>query len=366
MPTTATKSKSPAAKSKSAAAEAAATTAHPGTAGSVPIAAPAGATSSTVYGVSDPDLLTQSAAVQAQQLEAMKAMGVTSVRLEANWYWGEPESGSFNWTPIDMAVSAIEKAGLSADLLIDGCPPWAAASGAGGTQYAEPASAAQFASWAGAVAARYAPKGVNYFEIWNEPNLAVFWQPKPDPAAYSADLKAAYTAIKSADPSSVVLSGGLAPAEDDGSNYDPRTFLQDMYADGAGGSFDGLGFHPYSYPDSPDTVTTWSGWSMMAETSPSLRSIMAANGDSGKKIWITEYGAPTSGPNSVGESGQSTDLVQAISQVKQLSWVGSFYIYTWADLSTLPADQNGFGLVSEAHAQKPAYSAVAAALSAGG
>jgi hypothetical protein len=366
MPTTATKSKSPAAKSKTATAKAGATTAHLGTTAPAPIGAPAASATSTVYGVSDPDLLTQSAAVQVQQLEAMKAMGVTSVRLEANWYWGEPESGTFNWAPLDGVVASIQQVGLSADLLIDGSPPWASVSGTQSTQYAQPASSAQFATWAGAVAARFGPKGVNYFEIWNEPNLAVFWQPKPDPAAYTADLKAAHAAIKSADPSAVVLSGGLAPAENDGTNYDPRTFLQDMYADGAEGSFEELGFHPYSYPDSPDTVTTWSGWSMMSDTSPSLRSIMAANGDSGKKIWITEYGAPTSGPNSVGESGQSTDLVQAINQVKQRSWVGSFYIYTWADLSTLPAEQNGFGLVSDAHAQKPAYSAVAAALSAGG
>ena len=33
----------------------------------------------------------------------------------------------------------------------------------------------------------------------------------------------------------------------------------------------------------------------MYQTSPSIRSIMVANGDSAKKIWITEFGAPTSG-----------------------------------------------------------------------
>lgn len=331
------------------------------------VTAPPVTGTATVFGVSDPDLVTQSSAVQVEQLQAMKAMGVTSVRLEANWYWGQPTgAGSFVWGSIDAAVASIQKVGLTADLIIDGCPPWAAVSGAPNTQYAQPASSAQFATWAGAVAARYGSKGVRYFEIWNEPNLAVFWQPKPDPAAYSADLKAAYAAIKAADSSAVVLSGGLAPAEDDGTNYDPRTFLQDMYTNGAGGSFDELGYHPYSYPDSPNTVASWSGWSMMNDTSPSIRSIMTANGDSGKKIWITEYGAPTSGPNSVGETSQSTDLVQAITQARKSTWIGSLYIYTWADLSTLPATENGFGLLTEANSQKPAYGAVAAALGANG
>lgn len=331
------------------------------------IGATVAASSGTVYGIADPDdLFTQSASVQVQELEAMKAMGATSIRLNASWYWGQPNGpGSFDWTVFDQAVASIQKADLSADMIIDGCPPWAAASGAKGA-FAQPASSAAFATWAGAVAARYGTKGVRYFEIWNEPNISDFWSPKPDPAAYTADLKAAYTAIKAVDPSAIVLSGGLAPADDNGTNYNPRTFLQDMYADGAESSFDGLGFHPYSYPDSPDTVASWSGWSMMADTTPSLRSIMTKNGDSGKKIWITEYGAPTSGPNSVGETGQSTDLVQAISQIRKLDWIGSFYIYTWRDLCALPADQDGFGLLTDTGVQKPAYSAVAAALSAVG
>ena len=160
----------------------------------------------------------------------------------------------------------------------------------------------------------------------------------------------------------MVISGGLAPAVNSATSYDPRTFLEDMYADGAQGSFDGIGDHPYCYPASPDEFESWSGWSLLSGTTPSLRSIMVANGDSAMKIWITEFGAPTSGPNSVGETGQSDQLVQAISQVKQLSWVRSFYIYTWADLSFLSADEDGFGLLTDDGAHKPAYAAVSAAL----
>jgi hypothetical protein len=332
-----------------------------------PVRSTAASATAVVYGISDPELPSENATVQAGQLKAMKAMGITSVRVDANWNSGQPSSAdSYNWAPLDETVASIQQAGMSADLIIDGCPRWAAVSSAAGDQFAQPASAAQFATWAAAVAARYRSKGVKYFEIWNEPNLAVFWAPKPNPAAYTSDLKAAYTAIKAVDPTAVVLSGGLAPADNDGTNDDPRTFLAAMYADGAKGSFDGLGFHPYSYPDAPDTETSWSGWSMMSQTSPSIRSIMTANGDSAKKIWITEYGAPTSGPNSVGVAGQSTDLAQAISQVQKLGWIGSLYIYTWSDSSSLQADQNGFGLLTADNVKKPAYSTVASALASAG
>jgi polysaccharide biosynthesis protein PslG len=324
-----------------------------------PVAAISGA---TAYGFSAPELLLNSS-TQSSDLKAMKAVGATSVRVEANWYGMQPNGPSDNdWAPLDQVIAAIQAAGLTADLVIDGCPSWAAVSSAQGNSFAQPASPAQFATFAGSVAARYGSKGVSSFEIWNEPNISQFWAPKPDPAAYTADLVAAYAAIKAVDQSAVVLSGGLSPATDTSTSYDPRTFLSDMYADGAKGSFDGVGDHPYTYPLSPDDNNAGSAWSQMSQTSPSLRSIMTANGDSAKRIWITEYGAPTSGSSSVGETAQSTDLVEAISQVKQLSWIGSFYIYTWTDLSSLAATDNGFGLLTEDNTQKPAYAAVAAAL----
>ena len=61
---------------------------------------------------------------------------------------------------------------------------------------------------------RYYGKGAKYFEIWNEPNNPAFWSPTPNPAAYTADLKAAYTAIKAVAPSAMVITASLAPAAD--------------------------------------------------------------------------------------------------------------------------------------------------------
>jgi hypothetical protein len=313
----------------------------------------------TAYGFSADELEAWAPSKQVQQLEAMKTTGATSVRLDANWYWGQPDGPvSYDWTPLDHVIASIQKAGLSAEMIIDGCPRWAAVSGAQGSDFAQPASSAAFARWAAAVAKRYGDKGAKYFEIWNEQNNPEFWAPKPNPAAYTADLKAAYIAIKAVDPSAVVISGGLAPELNSPKSYAPLTFLEDMYADGAEGSFDGVGFHPYSYPADPDRDIPASAWSQMSLTSPSIRSIMAANGDSAKKIWITEFGAPTSNAaTNVSDANQSDELVQAISQVKELNWVGSLYIYTWEDL---PDD--GFGLLTVNGAQKPAYAAVLAAL----
>jgi polysaccharide biosynthesis protein PslG len=316
------------------------------------------------FGVADPTLITLTAAQQASRLAAMKAVGVTSVRVDANWDWvqyGGPSK--FDWTQLDQAVNSIRAAGMTADLIIDGCPSWAAPAGTSGDSAPPPASPAQYATWAADVATRYVPKGVGTFEIWNEPNNAGFWQPQANAAAYTANLVAAYAAIKKVDPAAFVISGGLAPEVTDGSNIAPVDFLTAMYAHGAKGSFDALGYHPYCYPALPNTYESWSGWCQMAETSPSIRSVMSSNGDSAKQIWITEIGAPTGGPDGVGNAAQATALTQAIANAKTTSWIGAFYIYTWQDSGTDEStDQDWFGLLTAAGSAKQSHTAVATAL----
>lgn len=168
----------------------------------------------------------------------------------------------------------------------------------------------------------------------------------------------AYSAIKAVDPSAFIISGGLAPEATDGTNYSPVDFLKALYADGAKGGFDALGYHPYCFPAFPDNYEPWSAWSQMTQTNPSIRSIMANNGDAGKPIWITEFGAPSSGPSGVGAAAQSRALYQAINYVKKLDWVGALYIYTWQDTVTGPSIDNGFGLLASNGSPKSAHSTV--------
>jgi polysaccharide biosynthesis protein PslG len=318
---------------------------------------------SKLFGIADPNLIAETATAQASQLATMKLIGITSVRVDANWRWVQPNGPTmFDWDKLDREVNSIRAAGLSADLIIDGCPPWAALTSAAEDPFPQPASSALYAAWAADVATRYASKGVKYFEIWNEPNVVRFWQPKPNPDAYAADLVAAYAAIKEVDPSAFVISGGLAPAVTDGTNYSSISFLKAMYVHGVKGSFDALGYHPYSFPTSPDTYESWSAWSQMTSTSPSIKSIMARNGDSSKPIWITEFGAPSTGPSGVGATAQRIELSQALGYVKKAKWIGALYIYTWRDTFTGPISDNGFGLLTAGDSPKPAYFAVASGL----
>jgi hypothetical protein len=317
-----------------------------------------------IVGVSDPALLGETASQQKADLAAMKAIGINSIRVEADWAQVQADGpSSFDWEALDQTLVSIKAAGMSVDLVIDGCPPWAATSASAGSSAPTPASPSQYATFAAQVAARFAPAGVKVFEIWNEPNIADFWQPTPDPRAYTELLQASYPAIKRAAPSATVISAGLAPAASDATSVSPIDFIEAIYADGGKNYFDALGFHPYSYPAMPDTYESWSAWSQMSQTSPSIRSVMASHGDSGKKIWITEYGAPSSGPDGIGEAAQSASLTQAIDQARATSWIGAIYLYTWVDSGNSPADHGDeFGLLTGSGTQKTAYHGVASAL----
>ncbi len=322
------------------------------------------ARSGPAIGVSFPALLGESAATQAAALANLKSIGITSIRLGADWaYISYAGVGTYDWSQLDQEVASVRAAGMSMDMVIMGTPSWAAVAGESGSDVAQPASPAQFGQFAAAVAQRYAPQGVQDFEIWNEPNDTVFWQPAPNPAAYVQVLQASYTDIKAVDPSALVITGGLAPEATQDGNINEVTFLQDMYADGAKGYFDALGDHPYSYPALPDTYEIWSGWSQMDSTPTSLESVLAANGDAAKPIWITEVGAPTGGPDSVGTAGQAEELTQAIASAKASPWIGALYLYTYEDSGgDSTTDEDWFGLLNADGSAKPAWSAVAAAI----
>ena len=143
-----------------------------------------------------------------------------------------------------------------------------------------PANVADYANYARKVVERYAPLGITHYEIWNEPNLAAFWKPKPDPVKYASLVSAAYTAMKAANASITVLAGAFSPAggyhdtdcngsADSGTatTLNPINFLEIMYKNGAKGKFDALSSHPYAGGAGPTWFHKCNAWSELVATS---------------------------------------------------------------------------------------------------
>jgi hypothetical protein len=110
----------------------------------------------------------------------------------------------------------------------------------------------QFANWVAGMASA----GADAIEVWNEPNLDREWQSGYiDPAAYTKLLCTCYSAIKAANPNTIVISAATAPTGYyggcGGGGCDDLPFLQGMYNAGASQCMDYLGAHHNSGATSP-------------------------------------------------------------------------------------------------------------------
>ena len=93
-----------------------------------------------------------------------------------------------------------------------------------------------------------ARNGADAIEIWNEPNLDREWpQGQISGAKYVEMLKAAYSAIKAANPSTLVISGAPAPTGAEGAFpgrvVNDDNFMRQMAQAGAAQYMDCLGLH---------------------------------------------------------------------------------------------------------------------------
>jgi aryl-phospho-beta-D-glucosidase BglC (GH1 family) len=280
----------------------------------------------------------------------MRNSGARWLRLDFPWSSIESTRGTYNWALTDRVVNAATARGLRVLALPAYTPAWARP--AGSSDKFGPTDPTAYAAFVKAAATRYGPEKVSAWEIWNEPNIANFWQPAPNVGAYTRLLKASYTAIKSVRPTVPVITGGTSPATD-GTNISPNSWAKGLYANAAKGYFDALGHHPYSFPAMPSTNIYWSAWTQ----TPSLRDVMVANGDSAKQVWLTEFGAPTGlAAGALTEQAQAQYVSEGATLSQQWPWAGPLFLYSLRNTGTNTYDrEQNFGLLRQDRSQKPAW-----------
>lgn len=285
----------------------------------------------------------------------LRDIGSQWVRLSVTWADSEPSPGRYNTRVLrlyDRAVSRARQADQRILIVIYSAPRWA--SGSSNTAR-PPRRASDFAAFARFLAKRYADEGVDAYEIWNEPNFARFWDPKPSARAYARLLKAAYPAVKQGDPNARVVFGGLS--------LNDYAFLKKAYAAGIKGSFDVMAVHPFSCSDGPGTVTRDNRGRIEPGSFLGYREVrrsMVARRDY-KPIWFTEFGwSTTSQQCGVNEQTQAEYLADALSTLSRDRYV---QVAFWYNLRNNFFDRDAdtyearFGLVRSNFARKPAYSA---------
>jgi hypothetical protein len=217
-----------------------------------------------------------------------------------NLYWPPVEPvvpGERDWSRYDALVGAAAEHRIQVLATIYGSPGWAAA------KSHHPPDAAHrddFQEFLRAAVGRYGPGGkfweghpelpelpIRTWQLWNEPNVPIFWLPNPRAGQYRPLLVAAERAIHGVDSGAQVLLGGLFPTSYGRTGVPGPTFLTDLYEGGAAPHFDAVAVHPYA----KDPATA-------LRIVEEMREIMDRHGDADKPIWVTEVGWATSGRES--------------------------------------------------------------------
>jgi len=284
-----------------------------------------------------------------------------------SWNELEPAPGQYNTRVLDAlakSVATLRSHGIKPIFTVVLAPPWASGSTDPAAPPADPATYARFMAYlAGYPGLK---NTVTAYELWNEEDAPIWWAGAPDPAAYTRLLQAAYPAIKAVDPNTTVLIGGLT-----GSDY---PYLEQLYAAGAQGSFDGVAVHsdvacgllsPDSYyRDLTGRISQYSftGYREVHQT-------MAAHGDGDKDVYMTELGWSTSKKTcdqgvskgkkdgGVSEAAQAAYLTQAYACLAADPYVKMAAWFTTSDTAASDSPDTRFGLLRSDNAQKPSAKA---------
>jgi hypothetical protein len=281
-----------------------------------------------------------------KMLDRVAGIGVRWLRFDAAWSELSVRRGVYDWSRIDRVVAAARARHLSVLLVLGTTASWARPPGAKWNHGpVNAAGRAAFTEFAAAVAARYRGK-VAAYEIWNEPNSAGAWAPRPSSDAYFRLLAATYAAMHRVDPGARVIAGGTGGSRD---AIDTVTWYTDLYRRGLRTVSDAVAVHPY--PEGPSVSA-----GEMAKAF-AVRRLMDRNGDAGKLLWGTETGAPTGGRHAVDERAQAGLIPAVYDRWRSLRNPGPLFYYTLNDYGGQDREDH-FGLVRADGSEKPGYAAL--------
>ena len=318
-------------------------------------------------------------------------LGLGWIRVSIDWKAYEPAPGAIAFDALDALIDPLHAANLNIMLTVGRAPDWARSTA---ELDGPPDDAGTFGAFVGALAGRYQGR-VQAYEIWAQPNIRREWAGQPLGAAgYVELLRAAFNAIKQADPTAIVVSAGLAPTGvNDGVNaINDREFLRQAYAAGLAAYTDAIGVQPGGWANPPDSTCCAaspgvSGWFndrsfYFRDTLADYRQIMTENNDGGTFIWVTAFGWGSSEGvvpdislvnrdygfvNFTDQVEQAQYIVRGIEIGRALGYIGPMFLTSLngcqitADPAAPGFESCYFSLLDPAGNPRPAYGALRAA-----
>jgi hypothetical protein len=174
------------------------------------------------------------------EMKMLADAGFKWVRMDFTWGGTERKAGEFSFDAYDRLLAALELHGIRAVFILD----YSNRLYDGGVSPHTDEGRAAMAKWAAAAVAHFKGRGV-VWEMWNEPNIAQFWKPRPNADDYAKLALAVAKAIRAASPDEL----HVGPAT---STIDLK-FLETCFKAGLLEYWDTVSVHPYRQKD-PETA----------------------------------------------------------------------------------------------------------------
>ncbi|MFL5897544.1 MAG: hypothetical protein ACJ76D_03645 [Solirubrobacterales bacterium] len=280
---------------------------------------------------------------------------VAPAKLPGSWNPEDPADPHYDWGDLDAWVRGAVAAGLTPLLQVRGAPAWAQRC-TGRTDAPCDTDPAALAAFTKAAVRRYSggfgglPR-VRYWQGMNEPNLDLFFKPQyvngkaASPSLYRRLINSFYAAVKSVDPSALVLSAGLGPIAQPPYAIGPLTFTRkllcmkggahprpDRSSCEGGVHFDIFDMHPYT---SGGPTHQGPAGDVELGDIPKLQALLAAADRAGRikgafrrtPLWITEMSWDSKPPDPGGVAMRTES--QWIGEALYRSWKAGVHQFFW-------------------------------------
>ncbi len=285
-----------------------------------------------------------------EQLGLVAGMGVEWVRIDLRWDYVEPARGEYDWSTYDAIAEAAAVDGLKVYATLSSTPAWATA---GTPSSGVPNDAQAWYDFCFRAAQRYRGR-IEYFGLWNEPNLSRFWAGTR--AQYvEIVLKTGSRAIRAANPRAKVCGPELAHLE----SADWSGWLGYVLGQ-ASDALDIVTHHVYPSGTDPgsviDALTRDRGYSWEPH---SVHEILQNASWFPRPFWLTETGYNSQSPNYLGELAQSSFLSDLLQRLffpdRSVDFVDKVFIYELSDDPGYPGDTFGILGPPPDYRKKAAY-----------
>lgn len=206
----------------------------------------------------------------------------TSVRISIGWPTIESSAGVYSWEATDAAVDAITSHGLTCVFIF----------AYGNTLYSAswntpPLSGTAWDAWEAFVqeaVTRYKDKRV-FYEVWNEPYSATFWQPTPNPEDAGSFVAKTCRVIRGIKKDAYIITGGGFPINswwksqltvEGHSEAYLLDYIKRYIGSGGAADADAVSLHPYTMVHPPEYAR---------------QDLEVLRGIIGKPLIVTEMGA---------------------------------------------------------------------------